>query len=75
MNEKIASDIIYKLSKPEIIDVLTRYADDRIEKLNELLHKSYDIGQVRALQGQIQELKDLKTIRETASAILKGARK
>lgn len=75
MSPKTANDVIYKLGKPEIIDTIKDYADFRIEKLTELLYKTHEIGQIRALQGSIQELQILKNIRENAGNTLKEARK
>lgn len=54
------------------ISVFQEYIDKRLEALRISLEREKDIGEVRELQGQIKELRQLKKIRDIAVQTLKG---
>ena len=66
MDIKLAKDIEQILNSPQILDVLMKYFDSRIEKNRIILENQLDAR----FQGAIQELRILKGIREQALNVL-----
>lgn len=75
MKKEVARDILASLLTPKIMDAIYAYADDRIETLRVQLETAKDEVDVRQLQGAIQEARRLKTIRDTAIAVMEQGMK
>ncbi len=70
MTPKIAQEIAQNLNHPKIINTINDYIDMRIGILREELEVTKDDRRVHELQGAIQALKLVKSIREHALAVV-----
>lgn len=74
MDKQLAGAIALNLNLPKIIDTINLYADAQIEILRLRLETSHDLGEIRSLQGGIEQLKQLKKIREHALSVIEVER-
>lgn len=75
MTPEVAGIIVKDLNHPKIIDALIAYMDDRIEMLRNQLEKEINDRRVHELQGALQEIRRLKSLRENALAVVDIERK
>lgn len=75
MNRVTANLLNQNFNHPKIVNALNTYLDERIKILHELLETTQDDRRMHQLQGAIQELRSLYTLREKAIAVLDLERK
>jgi len=66
MKAEIAKEIFHNLNSPKIIDTIKSYALARIEILRVEFEACKDADRIRQIQGSMQELRKLMSIREDA---------
>ena len=70
MDKSFYRNILLMVNSKDTFEMLQSYAEVRIAALREHLETATDIDMVRKLQGSIQELKRIRTLREET---IKGA--
>lgn len=71
MDKNTAKQLIYKIGSPEVIEGIHLYIDDRIKVLTISLISAKDETEIRWIQGRIQELMRLKSLREELEGLAK----
>lgn len=69
MKRELASQILYNFNMKQMT-ILSDYCDERISDLQFQLEQAQDIGDVRSIQGQIRELRQVKKIYEHATSVV-----
>jgi len=64
MNKELARDLSYVVNVKVNYDSLLAYMDFRIEELKNRLVSASNMEEVKSLQGAIEEIKRLKTLRD-----------
>lgn len=75
MEIEVAREVVMHLNHPKIMDAITIYAESRLKKLREQLETTKDDRRVHELQGSIEEIKRLFSLREHALAVVDGEKR
>lgn len=70
MNKNQAAFVFKLTSTAEWQQGIDRFIDERIEELRNQFDTVHNLESLRFIQGQIDELKRFKTIRDTANIVL-----
>ncbi len=70
MDKKLATDILQVIDTPQAVDVISAYAEYKIQHAYSVMKGSDDMNQICRLQGVVSAMEQLKKIRDTALGVL-----